>query len=133
MSASEEINAKLDWCVEALKYLLNQSANTVQPFGADEDAWLDEGRPVPPPQLFAQDPNEHIAVRSQPKPVVGEVCTHQHQVLVRGVVRCARCGHPLLASGVVGDPSRNSDTAMSAEWGRFSRQDAGMNGRFGED
>ena len=46
MSASEEINAKLDWCVEALKYLLNQSANTVQPFGVevapDPDAWLDD-------------------------------------------------------------------------------------------
>lgn len=94
MSASEEINAKLDWCVDALKYLLKQAKVD------DEDEWLDE-----------EDTGDVLVPVHEPRPKV-KPCPHNQQMLVNGRIMCVRpneegvvCGEILGTSGVRGkDP-----------------------------
>lgn len=110
-SASEEINAKLDWCVEALKKLLELQAG-IEP---DEDAWLDE--------IDAEVP-DYVVPKHEPKP---KPCSHNQQMVVNGAVCCAKCGLKLVQGGVVGDPQRNGNEAIRAEWGGNSWRDAAAN------
>jgi len=120
MTELATMRAENAWMIKALKYLLGEKAG----LEVAAASAVEEG------DLF-DDENEWIAPVHAPKTAV-ETCTHQHQTLVRGVVRCASCGTPLLQSGVVGDP-RTEQPALQAEWGQFSKRDAAMNGRFGDD
>ena len=106
MSDHDEVMERLDWLVKAVKYLLSQE----EPAGlieADED----------------MSEHEHFAVRTPPKPAP---CTHQHQQVVDGVVRCAKCMYPLIQSGVVGDPNRHGIEALRTEWGRNSLMESNL-------
>ncbi len=101
MSASEEINAKLDWIVEALKYLLQEKAGV--PLGDDEDAWLDNDALAGaawamPPEVDTGDVLVPIhAPRQQKRPP----CPHNRQEVVGGKLACARCGFVFGESGLV--------------------------------
>lgn len=92
MSASEEINAKLDWCISALKYLLQEHA--AGPLPADEDDWLeDEDEDL---SQF-----EHLAVRTPPRPKV-KACPHNRQGIDdAGNLVCQRCGFNFTGTGSV--------------------------------
>lgn len=104
MSASEEINAKLDWCVAALRYLLQEKAGGVLP--EDEDAWLDDADWEPEATVAdylaaeTPDPNEHVAVRTRRQPKA-KACPHNQQGIVDGVLRCLRCGFGFTQTGSV--------------------------------
>ena len=95
MGQIDEMEAKLDWCVAALKHLLMGEAG-VQPEEWELEAELAE---YEDPEDMSQ--FEHVAVRRPPKVQEPPPCPHQHQVLVDGVVRCARCSQPLNTSGLI--------------------------------
>lgn len=107
MTKGEQIEAKLDWCIAALKHLLATEAGVELP-EADEDAWLDE---EDEPEDMSQ--FEHTAVRTRRQPKA-KTCPHNQQALVNGRVVCVRpnpetgviCGTVLNQSGVRGrDPN----------------------------
>ena len=116
MSASEEINAKLDWLVDAVKYLLSQQGS---PPPVDEDAWLEDG--VDFDAEFAAAAAAVIPGASGCGHALTAIrgghvlctqcgedlgCAHNQQAIVNGRVVCANCGALLGRSGVVGrDPN----------------------------
>ena len=95
MSASEEINAKLDWIAGALKYLLQQQAGgeRVEP---DEDAWLDEGWEPEAPV------GEYVVPVHAPKAPKRPSCPHNRQGIDdHGNLICQRCGYRFTSTGSV--------------------------------
>ena len=95
MGDLERIEAKLDWCVEALKHLLNAEIDYPRP----EDVY--DMLPMIPEPEEDMSQFEHVAIRRPPQVAAPPACTHNHQVLVDGAVRCAKCGHVLNSAGVV--------------------------------
>lgn len=100
MSDFDELNTKLTWLVESMKFLLSQQY----------------GVTVTPPVLDDLDEDEDVAQgTSLPQPTGPPPCSHNQQALVDGVLQCAKCGHRLLQTGVMSDPKT---AAANTEWGR---------------
>jgi hypothetical protein len=109
---------KLDWCVQALKYLLGQDAGWQAYAPLDEleldteDEGIDEDVPVPIHSGKRKVRGcAHIRTVIQNGRVTcaqcaGDLgCAHNQQALVGGKLVCARCQEPLAPTGVVGrDP-----------------------------
>ena len=97
MQEFDDLKVQVSWLVQAMKYLLEKELG--QPLG---DRGFQAGDLLDLEADLNLDDDmsefEHVAVRSRPKQ---PQCPHQHQVLVDGVVRCAKCGHPLNSSGLV--------------------------------
>jgi hypothetical protein len=117
MGDLERIEAKVDWCVSALKALLKAEVGAPESVGwAAEE--LMAGRDV-------DIVDDWIAPRHAPEP---PKCTHQHQTLdPTGAVKCARCGFVLVQSGVVQDPARHGREALGTEWGQQSLRESNLN------
>lgn len=125
MTASEEINRKLDWCVAALKYLLKEQAGEVP----DEDAWLGETSDFDAEYAEAaaavipgNSGCPHVLTAIRGGHVICQQCgndlgcAHNQQALVNGRVVCGGCGAVLGRSGVVGrDPNAPQPGAETRE------------------
>lgn len=95
MGDLERIEAKVDWCVAALKHLLAEEVGGewARP---PVDEWPIEGNHHVP----VEGNGEWIAPRFGPRPPKAKPCPHNQQVLVDGNIACARCGTVLTSSGV---------------------------------
>ena len=90
MGQLDDVEAKVDWCVAALKQLLQQIPVAYQPEStvaeyegdSDEDAAM----------------AEQLEATRAVQPVV-PVCTHRHQGIVGGHLRCIDCGFVYGQSG----------------------------------
>jgi len=115
----EVMETKLDWLVKATKILLAEQAGVeLEPQAEDEWAWMDDQ-----PEVVDE---EWVAPIHAPKPPKAKQCPHNQQTVVDGAVTCARCGIKLVQGGVVGDPNRNGNQALRAEWGRNSLQESNL-------
>ena len=83
MANLDEMDEKLDWLVEGVKFLLGQAVG---------DEPLDE------------DPE--VAQMSEGPPVVR--CTHQHQAIDQGNVVCRKCGALLVAGTGIKQPGQRA-------------------------
>jgi hypothetical protein len=108
MGQIDEIEAKLDWCVSALKFLLSHPS---------------VGYELPPVADY-DEPDAEIVQMPPPRPPVAKPCPHNQQVLVNGAVKCARCGFLLVQGGIVKDPNRNGRLAAQTEWGANSLRES---------
>ena len=90
MAALATINTKVDWCVEALKFLLAQQAGYQLDTPVEEYEDDEEDLDIPAPTH---------------EPVV--TCSHQHQKLAGDRIICAMCGFVLSGgAGLGGSASR---------------------------
>lgn len=126
MGELAEVRRQNDWLVAAVRHLLATEAGIDLAEGEDDfDQWLAEG----PLEDYAVEVPDHVAVRRPRAPVAPTAtCSHQHQVLVGGVVRCARCGHGLIQSGVLNDSKRHGNEAARTEWGAVSLSESNFPG-----
>lgn len=112
----ESVETKLDWLVQATKILLAEQAGVeLEAEPDDEWAFLDEPAD-----------EEYIVPVHAPKAPKRKPCPHNQQTVVDGAVTCARCGTKLVQGGVVGDPNRNGNQALQAEWGANSMREASL-------
>ena len=98
MGDLERIEAKVDWMVDALKYLLTQQIEDNE-LDLETAKWfvektLDDYSVEEDMSQF-----EHVAVRTRPAPKA-KPCPHNQQVVIDGILKCGRCGFPLMATGV---------------------------------
>ena len=90
MAELATLNIKLEWCVDALKFLLEQSAGYVLETPVDE--------------------YENDEVEDEPEMVevpvsVQQTCTHGQQAKRGNDIVCAKCGYIILAGSGIGGPA----------------------------
>jgi hypothetical protein len=90
MSDHDEVIARLDWLTEAVKVLLKQIPVAYQPEStvAEYEGDTDEDAAMA----------EQLEATRAVQPVV-PVCTHRHQGIVGGHLRCIDCGFTYGQSG----------------------------------
>jgi hypothetical protein len=114
MRALSQLDARLDWVTDALKYLLSQSVGaTVTAPSFDE---------IEGPET--EEPEDVTQGTQPPRPVAkAPTCSHNVQVLVEGVIKCGKCGLALNQSGVIGDPAKHGGRAAMSEWARSAQRE----------
>jgi hypothetical protein len=58
---------------------------------------------APAPDSPEEDEQIIAAAPPPPRPAGPPPCNHQHQELVRGVIKCRKCGLAMVRSGIVGE------------------------------
>lgn len=110
LQALERIEGQNTWLVQAVKHLLANEA------GFQPDTPLDQ---------YDDDVDEDAELAAQLDAIQDEppACTHQHQALVQGKIRCAQCGFVIGSSGLVGTDERATiKPGQEPEWARAAME-----------
>jgi hypothetical protein len=105
----ERIEAKVDWCVAALKHLLRAGVELEEEFGSEEDDYLESEEDVTEVPVSVNDQGDFVVPdfvvpHHPPRAPKRKPCPHNSQGLLDGNIICQRCGMILVnRTGVVQD------------------------------